>query len=107
MVISALSVCYMTESGFSIFEFDATSNAEVKRVILGEKNFKWKLYNEVPEEYKIEFVAISKRLKFKDDVVVVVEPDPNGMNKEHNNNPKCICWRTEFRRFGLVWLVDV
>jgi hypothetical protein len=56
---------------------------EVKRVILAEKNYNWKLYNEVPEEYKIEFVAISKRMKFKDDVIVVVEADPKGGSIVH------------------------
>jgi uncharacterized protein (DUF1499 family) len=56
---------------------------EVKRVILAEKNYKWKLYNEVPEEYKIEFVAISKKMKFKDDVIVVIEADPKGGSIVH------------------------
>jgi hypothetical protein len=52
-------------------------------VILSEKKFNWKLYHEVPEEFKIEFVATSKRFKFKDDVIVVVEPDPNGGSIVH------------------------
>jgi len=52
------------------------ATSDVKRVIEGEKL--WKIAAEFPEEYRIEFVATTPLMRFKDDVVVVIETDPSG-----------------------------
>jgi uncharacterized protein (DUF1499 family) len=61
---------------------------EVIRVIKKEPS--WEIVNEIPEEGVVEFVATTKLMKYKDDVVVVVSADPQGREWFHSMNQTTI-----------------
>jgi uncharacterized FlaG/YvyC family protein len=60
----------------TLFEVNLMKCTEVLRVIRNEPS--WEIVNEIPEEGVVEFVATTKLMKYKDDVVVVVSNDPDG-----------------------------
>jgi hypothetical protein len=68
-----------------LFEVNLMKCTEVLRVIRNEPS--WEIVNEIPEEGVVEFVATTKLMKYKDDVVVVVSNDPEGTQPKRKCKP--------------------